>query len=647
MSVWTRLQFSRNQGVAWGRWAVVASILAFGDLASAQTINGSLVPTRTSGVAPLYVFFDASATTCTGSTQCDAINGGAFRNLMFQWNFGDDPAARWAFGTKTLKNTAAGPVTAHVFEKAGTYNVQLVIRGPAGGSRTLATQITVEDPNAHWAGAKTTCISSSGIFTGCPSGSATMTTGNLNATEAACDVADHRCLFRGGETFTATGTFMMDAQGPGLIGSFGTGRATLVLAPDGKQPMFANRGANDWRLTNLSFKGPGNVVVGGGGAAVFDAFRSFQNVLIHNTTVVPGTLHQVVSIAGQSLDLAKQDIPSGVGVVGNDWQDLGFGNGGNILFVAVARAAFLGNRFFDTLGGEHNFRMQHGERIVMTSNTLGEPKGGKGMIQIRSRDQCPGGQCDPGAGGGTTCSAGCGRPTKFVVVSDNVLIGNKLSTHIGMVGSETVTTTCQGEDVIVERNFITSTPGANELQNAIQIGNVRRAAVRNNVLFGEGWIDYRFIVTVKQAQGGGVNEALAAYNNTCYVQPPNAIPIRCVSGAYRTFNNLLYAPQSPFEKIVVESSASEDGNGIEGNTVVTTNPFIVASPTQPQDFALASGVSPINLGKLTFFVGNDFTGGTRDATPDVGAFEFGAGGAPVVTDTPPAPPVLLEVTVIP
>ncbi|MBP7822680.1 MAG: hypothetical protein KA034_02610, partial [Candidatus Moranbacteria bacterium] len=79
---------------------------------SHASITPSLSPSRTSGVAPLSVFFDASGTTASTTTL-------PFHELDYSWNFGDDDTATWTYGTRpgvNKKNRAYGPESAHVFE---------------------------------------------------------------------------------------------------------------------------------------------------------------------------------------------------------------------------------------------------------------------------------------------------------------------------------------------------------------------------------------------------------------------------------------------------------------------------------------------------------------------------------------------------
>src|SRR4030066_531277 len=170
----------------------------------------SLVPARTSGVAPLAVFVDASGTTDIGVTTRP------FHDLEYTWSFGDPGSGTWASGAQpgvSSKNSATGPVAAHVFETPGTYPVTLTVFDGTN-TATTNTTITVQDPDTVFAGTNTICFSTSGTFTGCPAGATQTTTSNF-VTAIANQTTNKRLLFRRGETFTAASTAAITVTGPG------------------------------------------------------------------------------------------------------------------------------------------------------------------------------------------------------------------------------------------------------------------------------------------------------------------------------------------------------------------------------------------------------------------------------------------------
>jgi hypothetical protein len=168
--------------------------------------------------APLYVHFDATATTSAISSDKP------FFDLLYQWDFGDSNAGNWS--TSGLpKNKASGGVAGHVFERPGTYSVRLTVTDRNGRTSTVTHAITVDDPEAVW-GKKTACISSTGNFSGCPAG-ATHTTSSAfgSALTSALNAGSRRILLRRGDTFTG-GAYSGPRDAPMVhVGAFGDAAA--------------------------------------------------------------------------------------------------------------------------------------------------------------------------------------------------------------------------------------------------------------------------------------------------------------------------------------------------------------------------------------------------------------------------------------
>src|SRR5262245_45132397 len=90
-------------------WASIAFIAVIEIRPAAGAVTVQLSPSRTNGVAPLAVFFDATGTTATSTTR-------PFHDLDYTWTFGD-PASGSRSTSGRSKNQAKGAVAAHVFEK--------------------------------------------------------------------------------------------------------------------------------------------------------------------------------------------------------------------------------------------------------------------------------------------------------------------------------------------------------------------------------------------------------------------------------------------------------------------------------------------------------------------------------------------------
>jgi hypothetical protein len=188
----------------------------------------SVVANRISGVAPLAVFFDASATTSPVTTR-------PFHEVEYRWDFGDSSSGSWT-NTPNMpnisRNSARGPMAAHVFETAGTYDVAMTA-SDGTNTASCSVQVTVQAADGVFSGNNTICFSASGTFTDAPAGFCTspgvsaITTSNFPAAVATFAAPGRRLLFRGGEIFTAAGAATLRVNGPGILGSYGTGKARL------------------------------------------------------------------------------------------------------------------------------------------------------------------------------------------------------------------------------------------------------------------------------------------------------------------------------------------------------------------------------------------------------------------------------------
>ncbi len=108
---------------------------------------------RTSGVAPLSVFFDSGFIGHSGSAP--------FHDIEYSWNFGDSTTDYWATehdATGSSKNLDKGPLAAHVFNNSGDYTVTVTSKDVSGNTTVQTIPIQVEDPEIHYANS-TVCFS--------------------------------------------------------------------------------------------------------------------------------------------------------------------------------------------------------------------------------------------------------------------------------------------------------------------------------------------------------------------------------------------------------------------------------------------------------------------------------------------------------
>lgn len=187
-------------------------------------ITASMSPSRTTGVAPLYVNFDMTGTTSTDSTN-------PTHECFFATDFGDSGAGTWANGVQsaglTSKNAGYGPVTGHVYETPGTYTVTMSVTDGVNTATKTGT-IVVQDPDVVYAGALTICISNSNNFTGAPSGATQVNRAadtDMYAAWVAHAASDKRILFCKADAWIATNKMTVTNKTGMTIGGYGTGVA--------------------------------------------------------------------------------------------------------------------------------------------------------------------------------------------------------------------------------------------------------------------------------------------------------------------------------------------------------------------------------------------------------------------------------------
>lgn len=220
--------------------------------AAPTDIVPSIVSSRISGVAPLGILFDATATTCAGFTK-------PFHTLDYHWSV-NDTAANWTYGNQSAaavkdKNQGFGPLWAHVFKTAGTYTVTLTIRAPDADITTASVQITVTSGDAGYPGTNTVCISTAGNFSGAPSGASLVTTSSWATIAGHIATANRRVLFAKGETFSATS--QVDVATDTRVGAFGSG-ADPIISCSSAVSIFWIGSVQNVAFYGLDARGPNN-----------------------------------------------------------------------------------------------------------------------------------------------------------------------------------------------------------------------------------------------------------------------------------------------------------------------------------------------------------------------------------------------------
>jgi hypothetical protein len=179
-------------------------------MAPSETRDATISASRTHGVAPLTVFFDATGTTGLADDGFFSDNA-AYMDATFAWSFdadNHDPDGQY--------ERTSGFVAAHVFERPGTYRVHLDVYDATGELASQDITITVaEFSGATYYVADDGSDSNTGLTMDDP-----LRTPEYALSSEILDT-NVRVLFKNGDTFTIRDMIAIsDQTGPILIGAY-------------------------------------------------------------------------------------------------------------------------------------------------------------------------------------------------------------------------------------------------------------------------------------------------------------------------------------------------------------------------------------------------------------------------------------------
>ncbi|MGE3532888.1 MAG: PKD domain-containing protein [Steroidobacteraceae bacterium] len=514
---------------------------------------------RNSGVAPLGVFFDATATTHANPLVK------TFHDIQYQWNFADAGSGNWTNGSRLgSRNTATGPLAAHVFEAAGTYNVT-VTAFDGTNTATCQVQVVVDDPNTFFANANTVCFTNGVDLTGCPGGGSVIGGTNDFAVVKNALAAGKRVLMRRGDTFDVASAQNVTVNGPWILGAYGGAGAKPVIRNTGGaitmlQIAPAVVGSGDMRIMDINIDGQSN-----GGARFSTAASSvnqltFLRVDIQN--IGAGFSFNDTLIYDQFfiVDSTVTNITNGYGY---------FGPG--------QRFALMGN-LFDQIATLHNVRLPTIQKGIISNNRSSNAFGDALKIH--------------GSPFATT-----GRFTEQVIVSDNKFEGGG-STLTLWIQPQNLTSDERIRNVLVERNWFTAGPG--QAQAFVLLGS--EFTVRNNIINLTGALSQLGIRVNVAGHISPPPDNVRILNNTIFgnnVAGFAALFLEAGSSNVTIANNLAYSPNSTNARLLDDlgSIAPLIISNSSNSQIKNDSPsFTVTPPSAPLDFKLTAGSYAIDIG---------------------------------------------------
>jgi hypothetical protein len=566
---------------------------------SGSNINLALTPTRTSGVAPLSVYFETRGTTAVNVQK-------PFHELAYCWNFGDANSGTFAQSGKS-KNRAYGPSAAHVFETPGTYTVTVNARDAQGQVASKAIQVTVLDPANVYTASNTVCLSAAGNFSGCPSGAKQVTGSSISTLTSEIDSGKRRVLLNRGETYS--GGMTIDQTGPGIIGAYGSGAAPLISTTGyafyfSDQDLATVNNPNepyptDWRISDIDVDGQtgansGGVYIGGLTKNVL-----LLRVRVKNAGFAFGSGTSIIDWWNNNGN-PGHDVIDGFMIQDSDARDLAGGQGHNLLGISGHRFAMLGTTVTNSSGGEHVMRAFWLDRAVISNNYLGNAPQPRHVLKLHA----------PGFNSG---GVGNGKYSEQIIISDNTFDGAGGTQWTVAIGPTNDQQDERLRDVIVERNFF---PRGTVDQYALSLSGSDHT-VRDNVLSRGAFSDCISIFA------RGVEPAPTRINvthNTCYGTSKTTM----VSGGGFTSvvgANNLNVSVTPSAGV----SSATLTNNVNSTSAGTT--FVSSAPVSVTDFRPGSGSAAIGAGSAAYTSAWDFNGtprafGVGAPASDAGAWDF-------------------------
>ncbi len=567
---------------------LVFSLTACGGASISGTASGlsvTLATARTSGVAPLAVFFDATNTTD------NAVTARPFHDLQFTWNFGDTagtlvPGSGGIFGWNTgagsggaasctaksdtsgCRNFATGGVAAHVYEVPGTYTATLTV---FDGTNTVTknTTITVTDPEVIFSG-KTACVAN-GITPvpgsgGCPTVATLLYNSSVFDTTlaAAISAGASRILFRRGDSFTSSSTTTLTTtSGPGLLGAYGTSAspsitstAMTIYAP------LVSVSTADWRVMDLSVSGPTTAVIG-----VFNQTTTPSQLTALRITTTNMWSSVNITSADQ-LTVSDSNFSLGTPSTNSGGSDYG------IWCAACTNVMLLGNSIALGQSNSHNIRFQGVQKFVVSDSTqIGftalEP------LTVRGNSQ-------------------------YGVISDNKLVNGPTT-----VKPQNSTANEFQQDLVFERNWFVDNSALGDFLDLESYATT----VRNNLFDVSQSPGTIIAVSYVSTVGSPTPSLINIYNNTFYNSTANngnlsnvkvvayfsGLPTTCLSSVE---NNLAYSPNSTGaasqlinnqSNCVITGASGTYGNSSDSQILSTSPSFVSSTPVNPSDFNITSG----------------------------------------------------------
>jgi hypothetical protein len=523
---------------------------------------------RSVGIAPLLVFFDATAT-----TDSDTLRGAknTFQDVNYIWSFGDkgiSGTGTWAYGSNAghnSKNAATGAVAAHLFVTSGSNTAYTVTVTAYDGVNTASCQlaVTAYDPAGAqgFPGNDTICVNNSSAGSGCPAGALMTSSGSFGAALRAYLASGKRVLFKCGDTFTTTGGYAI----PGGITTASIGAYGGCQNTTSNRPVFENEGGGDslsigavtdLRVSDIDLEGGASAqaFIAGGEPVVqlvgynlkCHGFNGCYNVA---TSTQSGLINSVGVLSAAGYVSFWPDLGTTC-INGSTTIYCGYGSYNQANYLNNTYNAFMGNLYngSGTSGADETVRASVCRFCVWSNDTFENSLSPAAVLKIHN-------------GNHNTITTWQGQYTEYLEISDNLFTGTS-----GAWMMENAPQNGAYDErlryIVVERNLARMTDGQSTWAYA---SPVEYESIRNNVVYGpagEATVGQCVIVARRSIEPAPTN--IEVNNNTCYVpQTGNAnlvgISLFNLSASF-VENNLFYQSGSSNFRTIVGSAGTVSNN---------------------------------------------------------------------------------------
>lgn len=583
---------------------------------SAGDFDVTIDVSRTDGVAPLSVFFDA--------TRTPDLADGTYVDATFAWNFDADdvdPAANY--------RTASGFVAAHVFENPGSYRVRVDVFDTLGRKAWEEVSITVRPfSGTTYYVAEDGSNDNDGLSMDAP----VQTVAYALRTLAQPNT---RILFKKGDTFYTEYVSAYERPGPVIVAAYED-----PDDPSDQAPIFYNTEmdsawatitpGDDWRIMDLRIRS-GGCTAGEDGSPRYPggvAFGSNTNNSLMYRLEQDQLSGAWMSPYGTYNTVAECNI--------HDISGTGYSSGGE-------GGALIGNWVHDKCvqDPEHTYRLQGGTRYFIAFNNLEGNVVNYDSLTIRGNTDkvvIYKNTLDRVTGIWPQVRNSYEEYQHHCILDANLFMGRN---NYGDANSRGVAIGLHSKDIVIRNNIIYNYKSGINIEDDTVVGPSQRIKVYNNTFINMTADSSFYFVNIDPACSDIVVKNNAILDNDGSTAMYTRI-LRDRSGG-NTFqgtsnHNIFYGADWDAGMVLFNTYDLAGWQAASGQDLDSRrqDPTLAGLDPDSANFALPLVGSPlINTGDFTE-AALDYHGNVRDLSRDVGAVEFISSAVDALSPTAPS-----------